>query len=663
MAKYSQKRCVHLDFHTSPDITGIGSEFSKEKFQKALKIGNIESITVFAKCHHGLCYYPTKVGKMHPYLSFDLLGEMIDAAHEIGVKAPIYITAGWSDADAEEHPEWICVNDDGSFKTTFDINKYPDAPRPCGAWKTMCLHDGPYCESIYALTKEICDRYSNIDGLFYDILEASTECHCAFCKKEMSKLGFDDGNKEDIAKYHQMKIAAFQQKCADILYEKHPDATIFFNSGGADPAHKYNHPYQTHYEMEDLPTAWGGYDKLPLRARLFQMQDKNIVGMTGKFHLDWGEFGGYKLKEALRYEAVIMAMYGVGISVGDHLHPDGEPDNETYKNIGYAFDYFEKIEPYCFGGINCADIGIYGTVDGRASNGLVKALCEAQLDFRCVDDGNFEKCGLVVFPGKCELDAEKLAKLKAYISGGGKVVFMYDALVENGRFLIDVGAEYLGDAEYDVDYICNRSLEYDGEELPEAPMLCQFAGKRIKAVDCEILAESQDPYFKRTYAHFCGHKNTPNNKGGETRPSVIKKGNVVYIANPISAIYHEYGAVFQKRYLLAAIKSVYKKPLVEVFTDDNKHIAKCRAILIKQPEQKRYCLNIAYASPVKSGCAEIIEDIVPLCDLNINVNINEKTESVCTLISGESLCSENTETGIRFTLPKLNMHETIILKY
>ena len=112
------KRQVHLDFHTSPDINGIGENFSKEDFKNSLKVGKIQSVTVFAKCHHGLCYYPTKVGKMHPHLSFDLTGEMVDAAHEIGVRAPIYITAGWSDLDAREHPEWISKNKDGSEITS-----------------------------------------------------------------------------------------------------------------------------------------------------------------------------------------------------------------------------------------------------------------------------------------------------------------------------------------------------------------------------------------------------------------------------------------------------------------------------------------------------------------------------------------------------------------
>jgi hypothetical protein len=54
-------RQVHLDFHTSEKIEGIGSRFSVENFENALKIGHVNSITLFAKCHHGWMYYPSKV--------------------------------------------------------------------------------------------------------------------------------------------------------------------------------------------------------------------------------------------------------------------------------------------------------------------------------------------------------------------------------------------------------------------------------------------------------------------------------------------------------------------------------------------------------------------------------------------------------------------------
>ncbi len=55
-------------------------QFDEKQWQDALKLGHVNSITCFSKCHHGWSYHPTKVGKMHPHLSFDLLRAQIDAA-------------------------------------------------------------------------------------------------------------------------------------------------------------------------------------------------------------------------------------------------------------------------------------------------------------------------------------------------------------------------------------------------------------------------------------------------------------------------------------------------------------------------------------------------------------------------------------------------------
>ena len=71
------------------DIEKVGGEFSREQFQACLKMGHVDSITLFSKCHHGWAYHPSKANKMHPGLGFDLLREQIDAAHEIGVKTPV----------------------------------------------------------------------------------------------------------------------------------------------------------------------------------------------------------------------------------------------------------------------------------------------------------------------------------------------------------------------------------------------------------------------------------------------------------------------------------------------------------------------------------------------------------------------------------------------
>ena len=77
-------RQIHLDFHTSEHIGGVGSAFDADDFVATLKAAKVDSITLFAKCHHGWSYYPTKAGKPHPHLANpDLLGDML-AALEAG---------------------------------------------------------------------------------------------------------------------------------------------------------------------------------------------------------------------------------------------------------------------------------------------------------------------------------------------------------------------------------------------------------------------------------------------------------------------------------------------------------------------------------------------------------------------------------------------------
>ena len=114
-------RQIHLDFHTSEAIAGIGSKFDKKQFQEALKAGHVNSITLFSKCHHGWAYHPSKANEIHPGLDFDLLKAQIEAAHEIGVNTPVYISAGLDEKMARRHPEWLIRNKDESTTWAPDL--------------------------------------------------------------------------------------------------------------------------------------------------------------------------------------------------------------------------------------------------------------------------------------------------------------------------------------------------------------------------------------------------------------------------------------------------------------------------------------------------------------------------------------------------------------
>lgn len=652
-------RQVHLDFHTSPDIPGIGSNFSKENFQRALKLGNLDSITVFAKCHHGYCYYPTNVGIKHPGLDFDLTGAMIDAAHEIGVRAPIYITAGWSHNDAMTHLDWRSVNKSGKFivSGSVDDNTAPDSPKGECSWHTLCLNDGgEYAEHIYAITEEVCKRYSVVDGLFYDICIVNDVCYCSSCKRGMKKMGIDIAKDNEVRQYFTLKRLAFMEKCSEILRKYHPAATIFFNSGGAHQYKPAYHAIQSHYEMEDLPTCWGGYNKLPVRAKFFGNKNKPYIGMTGKFHLAWGEFGGFKTKDALKYEVCQMALYGAGASVGDHMHPDGEMELQTYENIGYAYDYLEKIAPFCYGGESVANIGLYCSSKADVNEGVSNILLQHQIDFGIVSDNNFADFDTVIVPEYSNLDADALDALQQYLANGGKLLVVGDSLVRDGKFAIDIGLEYIGGAEYDCDYI-ESDVKYSN--VPNAPMLCNFPGFRTKATGAEVLAHFITPYFSRTYGKFCGHKNTPHKKDSEKYPAITKYGNVVYISHPLALAYQKIGSLFHREYFMNALNLVYAGGAYEIEGLGSQG----RASMIHQADKSRYCINMTYAIPAKRGMAEIIEDITPIYNIRVTVKVKEDITRVYFGVSGKEIKTERNGETLSFVIPELNCHTTVVMEY
>ena len=197
-------RQVHLDFHTSEHIPGVGSRFNKAAFQEALKTGRLTSITVFAKCHHSWCYYPTEVGKVHPTLDFDLMGAQLEAAHEIGMECPLYIPVGWSADDALEFPDSISRNREGKRLSTQRKKEYTgEGPMPPCMWWELCP-SGDYRDRVIALTREVTTKYP-IDGFFFDNCIRVSHCYCPNCLAGMEKEGVDLDDEDAVFAFNLRK--------------------------------------------------------------------------------------------------------------------------------------------------------------------------------------------------------------------------------------------------------------------------------------------------------------------------------------------------------------------------------------------------------------------------------------------------------------------------
>ncbi len=452
-------RQIHLDFHTSEHLPDIGAQFSKAQFQEALRLGHVDLINVFAKCHHSWSYYPTKVGRPHPNLKIDLLGEQIEACHEIGVRAPIYYTMGWSAADAEDHPDWCCRNEDGSLvvSSPWPENVDPNEPKPTFQWKELCPSGG-YHELMEAQIEEICKTYDS-DGFWFDIYHAHIPCYCENCRRAMRDLGYDVSDRDSVSRFRAYTIKTHAEKLTKVITSYHPEASIYFNGLTAierpENFRHRMHEINTKNDLEDLPTTWGGYDKFPLRAKVFHREGKPVVAMSGKFHTAWGEFGGFKDPEAIRFEAAGMIAYGAGCNFGDHLHPLGEMDMTTYRNVGHAFEYVEKIESFGLGGLPAATLGFMASYELESDEGLARMLLEEQVDFDVVHAGDdLSRFETIVVPSHAGILDESASDLMSFVESGGSLLILGDGALSEGAeaAAIDIGARFIGPGAHDVDY-------------------------------------------------------------------------------------------------------------------------------------------------------------------------------------------------------------------
>lgn len=656
-------RDVHLDFHTSGLIPDVGADFDPAEFAATLKAAHVNTIALFARCHHGYCYYPTQVGTPHPHLTRpDLLGEMIDAVRRVGISPAVYTTVVWDELTAQNHPEWRQVTPEGRFI---------GGEQP--GWKYLCMNT-PYADWLEAHFRELLERYE-FDRFFVDIVfQWQDGCACDWCRAGMKQDGLDIRNATDRRIYAQRVRSRFVERMERLVREIQPGVRPFFNRGWALTAAPEARPTRDldrygYMVIESLPSGFWGYNHFPLLASYFEHRCEEIGAMTGRFHRMWGDFGGLKNQAALEYECMRMLAWGVKCSVGDQLHPSGRLEPATYRLIGSVYSQVEALEPWTNDTKAAAEIGVLlacGTGpeginddDSRSEEGAMRVLMELGYQFQLLDEtDDFSAFGVLILPDRVYLSKTLHAKLEAFLAAGGKILatgVSGQERPDGGFVLPNWPARWLGDGEFTTHYL--RPLPEAGADLETYDYAVYERGARVAASEgATVLAQSVEPYFERAPQHFCSHAQTPPT-GTPDQPAGMENGAIVYFADPLFRAYRAHGHRVYKLLLRNALTRLLPEPLLR------HNLPSTAEITVRRQGERSIVHVLHYVAQRRAEQMDIVEEVIPLHAVRVGLRM-EKEPKRAYLAPGEEALAVQYEDGYAWVeIPRVDGHAHVVFEH
>lgn len=658
-------RQIHLDFHTSPLIEKIASQFDAMQFAQTLKDAHVDSITLFTRGHHGMLYYDSELFPeyVHPHLcDRKLLEHQAEACHQLGIDVNLYTTVCWDKRIADTHPEWICIDENGLLQD-YKGNQYFEA----GFYKNLCVNTS-YRDYLKAQFGEAI-RKIPAEGVWFDAAFI-TECCCPNCMNKMRALRLDPSKKEDRTCFSLMTYKDFVEDMSAFVREINPVLNIFYNKGHVGVREKVVQDAYTYYAFESLPGGEWGYMDFPICAKYNRNFGKQCLGMTGRFHTEWGDFHSFRNKEALEFECYNMLANGCKCIIGDQMEPSGVLNPYMYKQIGALYGDIERKEPWCVDIQPVVEAAVFteeefhdaagAGVIPKATEGAARLLMELSVQYDIVDSGSdLSRYRLLVLPDTIPVNTGLKAKLESFLQDGGKLLCSYHAgLSEDGTdFAIELGVHYRGEAPYSPDFIIPEGTIGEGMYPCEHVMYSRGALVEPTA-DATVLLPAIEPVFNRTWEHFCSHLHSPSS-GKASYPAVVQNHNGLYLIHPVFTQYQHNAPPWYKHLVRNAITMLLSHRLL-IHNGPSTLITNIMA----QEKQNRWVVHLLhYVAERKCATLDIIDNMLPLYQLSITMTVPRNVQRVALVPEDETIPFTQTENQLNFTVPEICGHRLLAIEF
>ena len=123
-------------------------------------------------------------------------------------------------------------------------------------------------------------------------------------------------------------------------------------------------------------------------------------------------------------------------------------------------------------------------------------------------------------------------------------------------------------------------------------------------------------------------------------------------------MYLKHGARLHRDLFINVLKLVHKRPMIEAQLPSAGRLA-----FMHQAQEQRYIAHLLYAPPMQRGNCEIIEDMPPLYEIKLRIDLPETILAATLIPEGIDLPITQEGSKASVTIPKFSCHCAVALTY
>lgn len=634
---------IHFDFHAGPDCKEIGKNTTRAMIENIIDLVHPDYLQIDCKGHRGLSSYPTKAGNPAPGFVGDPLRLWREVTAARGVALYMHYSGVWDSEAIIKNPTWAVINADG--KTNSNATSF----------------FGPYADKLLIpQLRELASDY-RVDGAWIDgdCWASAPDYGAAALKAFRESTGITDVprkpgeprwfeflefNREAFRRYLRHNIAEVKktnpdfQFCSNWAYTDHmPEAVnapVDFLSGDYSPDDSVN--------------------SARLSARYLARQGKPWDLMAWSFSRKKGA-GGKSQKTAvqLQREAAVVLALGGGFQAYFKQKRDGSIYDEEMPSMAEVAKFCRARQAICHHAAQVPQIALlystaahYRKINGLFNrdlariNGVLQALLESQNSVEVLGEhhlaGRLSEYPLIVIPELEYLEPKFKDDLVAYVKGGGNLLLVSPKTA--ALFQKELGVTLEGEPNSSA-----HILEHNG-------VIAYPKG----AVQSVKLGPNTQPFGKL-------HSSKDFNRSDIASPGQPAASIASLGRGKIAATYFAFGQGYgstrdpvTRKYLNDLVRQLFPKPLVEI-----KGSAEVD-IVVNRIGGKLAINLINTAGPHQTE--PILESIPPIGPLTVTIRQPAKPAKVTLEPGGKALAFDYRAGEIQLTLPRLEIHDIIVVE-